>query len=55
MIELGHLPAGNYVGSSRAIYWDGGSENGKQVSPGAYFYQFKAGDYTETRNIVILK
>ena len=32
MIELGHTPARNYVESSKAIYWDGRSENGEYVS-----------------------
>ena len=49
MIELGHIPAGNYVELSKAIYWDGKSENGEQVSSGTYFYQIEAGDYIETR------
>ena len=55
MIELGHIPAGNYVESNRAIYWDGRTEDGEQVSSGTYFYQIEAGDYTETRKMVILK
>ena len=55
MIGLGHLPVGNYLESNRAIYWDGRSENGEQVSSGTYFYQIEAGDYTETRKMVILK
>ncbi|MDP6594740.1 MAG: FlgD immunoglobulin-like domain containing protein [Candidatus Poribacteria bacterium] len=61
MIELGHIPAGNYVESSKAIYWDGRTEDGEQVSSGTYFYQIEArlksqaGDYTETRKMVILK
>ena len=55
MIELGHLSAGNYVESNRAIYWDGRTEDGEQVSSGTYFYQIEAGDYTETRKMVILK
>ena len=55
MIQLGHLPAGNYVESNRAIYWDGRTENGELVSSGTYFYQIEAGDYTETRKMVILK
>ena len=55
MIELGHVPAGNYVESNRAIYWDGRSENGEHVSSGTYFYQIQAGDYTDTRKMVILK
>ena len=54
-IELGHLSAGNYVESNRAIYWDGRTEDGEQVSSGTYFYQIEAGDYTETRKMVILK
>ena len=55
IIELGHIAAGNYVESSKAIYWDGRTENGEQVSSGTYFYQIEAGDYTETRKMVILK
>jgi flagellar hook assembly protein FlgD len=55
MIELGHIPAGNYVESSKAIYWDGRSNNGEFVSSGTYFYQIQAGDYTDTRKMVILK
>ena len=55
IIELGHLSAGNYVESSKAIYWDGRSEDGEFVSSGTYFYQIEAGDYTDTRKMVILK
>ena len=55
IIELGHMPAGNYVESNRAIYWDGRTEYGEQVSSGTYFYQIEAGDYRETRKMVILK
>ena len=54
-IKLGHLSAGNYVESSKAIYWDGRTENGEHVSSGTYFYQIQAGDYTDTRKMVILK
>ena len=55
IIELGHIAAGNYVESNRAIYWDGRTEDGEQVSSGTYFYQIEAGDYTKTRKMVILK
>ena len=54
-IDLGHQLAGNYVESNRAIYWDGKTETGEAVSSGTYFYQIQAGDYTETRKMVILK
>ena len=55
IIELGYVAAGNYVESSKAIYWDGRTEDGEKVSSGTYFYQIEAGDYTETRKMVILK
>ena len=55
MIQLGHIPAGSYVESNRAIYWDGRTEDGEQVSSGTYFYQIEAGEDTETRKMVILK
>jgi len=55
MIELGHIPAGNYIESSKAIYWDGRTEDGEQVSSGTYFYQIEADGYTDTRKMVILK
>ena len=55
MIQLDHIPAGNYVEVSRAIYWDGSTNTGESVSSGTYFYQIEAGDYTETRKMVILK
>ena len=55
IIELGHMLVGNYVESSKTIYWDRRTEGGEQVSSGTYFYQIEAGDYTDTRKMVILK
>ena len=55
IIELGHIAAGNYVESSKAIYWDGKTEDGEQVASGTYFYQIEAGDYIESKEMVILK
>ena len=55
MIELGHISAGNYVESGKAIYWDGKTETGELVSSGTYFYQIDAGDYRQARKMVILK
>ena len=55
IIELGHIPAGNYVETNKAIYWDGKTSDGEIVSSGTYLYQIRAGDYTNTRKMVILK
>ena len=54
-MELGHLTAGSYSQTEKAIYWDGRTETGESVSSGTYSYQLQAGDYTETRKMVILK
>jgi flagellar hook assembly protein FlgD len=44
------LPSGEY----RAI-WDGADDSGKPVSTGIYLYRFKAGDFVQTRKMVLLK
>ena len=54
-IELGHLTAGSYSQTERAIYWNGKTETGEQVGSGTYFYQLQAGDYSQTGKMVILK
>jgi hypothetical protein len=54
-LDLGHQPAGFYTDRSRAAYWDGRNRNGELVASGIYFYQFRAGDYTATRRMVIVK
>ena len=54
-MQLGHLTAGSYSQTEKAIYWDGKTENGELVSSGTYFYQIQAGDYHATRKMVVLK
>jgi hypothetical protein len=54
-IDLGLKAAGNYQTTERAIYWDGRNANGESVSSGLYFYRLQAGDYSQTRKMVILK
>ena len=54
-LQLGQVTAGRYVTADQAAYWDGKSETGQVVASGTYFYKLRAGDYTETRKMVILK
>ena len=54
-LQLGLVTTGRYVTADQAAYWDGKTETGQVVSSGTYFYQLQAGDYTETRKMVILK
>ena len=40
---------------SYEVVWDGKDGKGKDVASGMYFYQLKAGDFTETKKILLLK
>jgi hypothetical protein len=42
--------SGNYV-----IIWDGKNNSGKEVTSGIYFYQLRAGDYKQTKKLVLIK
>ncbi|MCK4826713.1 T9SS type A sorting domain-containing protein [bacterium] len=43
-------PAGEYQ-----ITWDGNDSNGNKASTGIYFYRFRAGDFIETKKMMLLK
>ncbi len=47
--------AGRYVTADHVVYWDGRGEEGESIASGTYLYQLQAGDYTDTRKMVILK
>jgi flagellar hook assembly protein FlgD len=54
-LDLGHRPAGHYITSSKAAYWDGTNQLGERVASGVYFYTLKADRFTATRKLFILK
>ena len=54
-LRLGIVIAGRYVTTDQAVYWDGKTETGERIASGTYFYQIAAGDYSEIRQMVILK
>jgi len=54
-LELGHRPAGYYLGKDKAAYWDGRNDQGERAASGVYFYQFMAGDFAAIHKLVITK
>ena len=54
-LDVGFQSFGYYANRDKAAYWDGKTDIGEMVSSGAYFYQIQAGDYADTRKMVILK
>ena len=54
-LSLGYQQAGSYTTQGAAAYWDGRNSTGQRVGSGVYFYQMRAGDFTATRKMVIMK
>ncbi len=46
---------GHAVRGHHRITWDGKDDNGKVVANGIYFYRIQAGDFTETKKMILLK
>jgi hypothetical protein len=49
-LKLGQKDAGKYT-----AHWDGKNDDGKKVASGIYFYSIKAGDFTDTGKLVVVK
>jgi hypothetical protein len=55
MINLTNQPAGLYLDKTNAAYWDGKNQSGESVSSGIYFYTIRAGNFSATRKMLLLK
>ena len=45
----------NQAAGFRSVLWDGTDDSGRPVSGGVYFYQFQAGNFVETRKMLLIK
>ncbi|MEZ5359980.1 MAG: S8 family serine peptidase [Candidatus Zixiibacteriota bacterium] len=49
------LVDGQMTAGAHSVVWDGKDEFGQQVASGIYFYKIVAGDYVESRKMILLK
>jgi hypothetical protein len=49
-LARGRMEAGEY-----SIQWDGLDDGGESVTTGVYFYRLHAGDFVQTRKMLLLK
>ncbi len=54
-LPIGFRVAGSYTSQSEAVYWNGRNDIGQLVTSGIYFYTLSAGDFSDTRKMLILK
>ena len=54
-LHLGHTASGNYLNRMRAAHWDGNNNAGESVASGVYFYVLRAGKFTASRKMIVLK
>ena len=54
-LPIGFRAAGVYTNRSEAAYWNGRNDIGELVTSGIYFYTLRAGDFSNTRKMLILK
>jgi hypothetical protein len=54
-LDLGYIHPGVYQTKATAAYWDGTNNIGERVASGVYFYHLKAGEFSASRKMVILK
>ncbi|RMD95860.1 MAG: T9SS C-terminal target domain-containing protein [Calditrichaeota bacterium] len=53
--EVRRLVDGPMQAGSHTIYWDGRNERGFQTPSGIYYYVIKAGSFTQSRKMLLLK
>ena len=45
----------SYGAGRHEVIWNGRDDSGQRVSSGTYFFRLKAGEYSETKRMVLIK
>ena len=53
--EISQLVNKNQKTGFRSVVWNGTDSIGKSVSAGVYIYQIQAGEFVQTKKMVLLK
>ena len=54
-LDLGRQVADIYMDKDKAAYWDGKDDLGQQVASGVYYYTLRAGNFSATRKMILMK
>lgn len=49
------LVSGDLSSGYRSVLWDGKNEQGEEVASGIYFYRIKAGEFAESKKMILMK
>ena len=55
MLDLGYRQPGFYARRENAAHWDGRNQVGEEVASGVYFYTIRAGDFSATRKMTVVR
>jgi len=53
--EVKTLVSGDLAAGNQSVVWDGTNEHGQSVASGIYFYRIAAGDFSQTKKMMMLK
>lgn len=54
-LDLGNRDSGDYLTRDKSAYWDGKNNNGESVSSDTYYVVMQAGDFIDTKKMVMVK
>ena len=53
--EINNLVKSNQSSGYKTINWDATDNQGRQISSGVYLYSIEAGNFRETKKMILLK